>query len=249
MLLNNICRDDLGMVYLGSLRYCLLKKEDEDMFMLLTIVKRLQKYLARRDFSCSLEDLINTNRFFGDVYDFTKNYESEDCITLLTHYMLANLVNIDLDKDNKENVDVETLYRIFVDLNYFAFHDVNRDEAYEFINGILKSRNFINALNETKIDFDFGDANDIIEIELELDELSFLCKNAIHYAVGRRTYVTSMVPQFILSVKSNLNKETKEYIKDYILSLKKKDDENSTEYKSLGDNCDRISWLRLVDNL
>ena len=249
MLIKNICRDDLGMVFLGSLRHCLIKKEDNDMSMLLTIIMKIQKDLTRRDFSCCLEDLVNTNRYFGDVYDFTKNYEYEDNITLLTHYILANLIKIDMKKDNLEDINIDILYRIFVDLNYFAFHSVSKEEAYEFLHGIVGSQNFIDALNKICDEFEIGERDDIIDIELELNELSFLCKNAIHYAVGRRTYVTSMVPQFIIAVKENLDKDTKDYIKNYILSLKEKDDNSNNEYKSLGDRCDRVSWLCLVDKL
>ena len=268
MLLKNINRDDFGMIYLSCLRHCLIKKTNEDMDMLFQIVKNIGKELTKRDFSCSLEDLINGNRYFGDFYDFIENYENKDSITLLTHYMLTNLTYINLKNKNKEEEkpNKRILYDTFSTLNFFTNHDIETLKIEKFIHGLINNDSFNYFWEIAKTNFAYHtkkEKYEKVQIELSMEEIDFLCKNAIHYGVGRRTYVTSIIPNFIITIKNHLRRETKEYIIHYILDLKTKDDSNIEDninneksnlpfhfrYKYLGDDCDRASWLHLVNKL
>lgn len=256
MLLKNINKNDFGMIYLSCLRHCMTKRNKENIEMLFHTTIDVGEYLTKRDFSCGLEDLINGNRYYGNYYDFMKNYNNEDDITLLTHYMLSNLTYFNLKKqiNCQEEVNKNILYKTFSELNFFINHNIQHQEEdiESFLKGILKNKNFNTFLKAAKRNFDFNvktSQKETIEINLTEEEIDFLCKNAIHYAVGRRTYITSIVPNFILSILDNISIETKEYIVKYISELKEKDDKEETKFPLLGDKCDRVSWLNLIEKL
>lgn len=79
-------------------------------------------------------------------------------------------------------------------------------------------------------------------MKLEQDELGTLCVCAERYAIGRRTYMPSLVCGIIQSLVSEIRDRD-----IYVLV-------NDIEFQrdivgDLGDECDEVEWMRLYDAL
>ena len=78
----------------------------------------------------------------------------------------------------------------------------------------------------------------VIDIEITNDELELLMLEAVKYVLGRKTYITGVIPSFIIA---NSNVITDEAKKKMIFEL-----ENAKDY---GYECDKRSWMELLDCL
>jgi len=65
-------------------------------------------------------------------------------------------------------------------------------------------------------------------------ESIYIC--AVRYSLGRRTYITSLVSDFI--IRQELSNQCK--------SVMERDIEDCDDY---GDNCDKESWMKLLNKL
>ena len=76
------------------------------------------------------------------------------------------------------------------------------------------------------------------EINNKNNNFETIVEAAVRYGLGRRTYITSVIPEFIISNLDILSKD----VKFLIIS----DIKNQKDY---GDNCDRRSWMDLLERL
>ncbi len=90
------------------------------------------------------------------------------------------------------------------------------------------SDNLKNGIKQYK-DIEIVNINNGFEIIVEA---------SVKYGLGRKTYITSVIPEFIIE---NLN----------VLSddVKTKIIEDITVQKDYGDNCDKASWMNLLEEL
>jgi len=65
-------------------------------------------------------------------------------------------------------------------------------------------------------------------------EIIYLC--AVRYGLGRRTYITSLISDFLLNKKLS-----QQCINTMI--------ENIEECEDYGDNCDKENWIKLLNYL
>ena len=76
------------------------------------------------------------------------------------------------------------------------------------------------------------------EINNKNNNFEAIVEAAVRYGLGRRTYITSVIPEFIISNLDILSNDVKFLI---IRDIK-----NQKDY---GDNCDRRSWMDLLERL
>lgn len=72
-----------------------------------------------------------------------------------------------------------------------------------------------------------------------MSDLEMIYISAARYAIGRRTYITGLTADFL--IKQNLSEHCK--------SIIARDIEDAEKRNELGDNCDKESWLKLLNNL
>ena len=74
--------------------------------------------------------------------------------------------------------------------------------------------------------------------------LMALC--AVRYCLGRRTYITAECREWLYQIWDSLPEESKKLIRRDVEEAFQRDDEDrasgSTQYKALGDDCDRAEW-------
>lgn len=71
---------------------------------------------------------------------------------------------------------------------------------------------------------------------------------AVRYCIGRRTYITSDCADWLCDVWDSLPENARRIIKRDIEEAFERDDADRSEgsqYKALGDDCDRKSWERV----
>lgn len=72
----------------------------------------------------------------------------------------------------------------------------------------------------------------------ESPEFGIMAVRAVDYAVGRRTYVPSMIVCYLLPLLDKLSSDTLADIKSIICSA-----------RSLGDKCDEVYWVKLLNEI
>lgn len=77
-----------------------------------------------------------------------------------------------------------------------------------------------------------------IQVQSEISDFSLIILCAFRYALGRMTYVTDVVPEFIENNIDNI------LTKDINIMIREIDEYGQYE-RGLGMDCDKRNWLRL----
>ena len=80
-------------------------------------------------------------------------------------------------------------------------------------------------------------------INSEKNDFGLICTSAVRYALGRRTYMPSVVIKFVLDNLDNLDANTIYCIERDVR------EHGSYGEDAYGDECDKVSWLAFDDKL
>ena len=81
----------------------------------------------------------------------------------------------------------------------------------------------------------------ITAFECMADDFSLIAVSAFRYALGRRTYIVSVVCNYI---KANVAMMERNHLKLIVTEI-----DDADECNSLGDACDRYEWMQLKEHI